>query len=83
MLLVIVGLLVVLLGIFFIGLLLIEVIFFFDGFGLFSFEVVMNCDYLVVFGMLFIFILFGLVMKLISDIVYILVDLCIDFENWE
>ncbi|MDU5679160.1 MAG: microcin ABC transporter permease, partial [Pseudomonas aeruginosa] len=43
----------------------------------------MNRDYPVVFGTLFIFTLFGLVMKLISDIVYTLVDPRIDFENRE
>ena len=42
----------------------------------------MNRDYPVVFGTLFIFTLFGLVMK-ISDIVYTLVDPRIDFENRE
>ena len=83
MLLIIVGFFVVFIGIFFIGFLLIEVIFFFDGLGLMSFEVVINCDYLVVFGIFFIFILLGLVVKLIGDIIYILVDPCIDFESWE
>ncbi|WP_121211787.1 ABC transporter permease subunit, partial [Pseudomonas aeruginosa] len=54
-----------------------------DGLGLLSFEAAMNRDYPVVFGTLFIFTLFGLVMKLISDIVYTLVDPRIDFENRE
>ncbi|MGV8637815.1 ABC transporter permease subunit, partial [Pseudomonas aeruginosa] len=73
MLLVIAGLPAALLGIFFTGSLLIEVIFSLDGLGLLSFEAAMNRDYPVVFGTLFIFTLFGLVMKLISDIVYTLV----------
>ena len=81
MLLVIAGLPAALLGIFFTGSLLIEVIFSLDGLGLLSFEAAMNRDYPVVFGTLFIFTLFGLVMKLISDIVYTLVDPRIDFEN--
>ncbi|MGV8202811.1 ABC transporter permease subunit, partial [Pseudomonas aeruginosa] len=68
---------------FFTGSLLIEVIFSLDGLGLLSFEAAMNRDYPVVFGTLFIFTLFGLVMKLISDIVYTLVDPRIDFENRE
>ncbi|WP_134637607.1 ABC transporter permease subunit, partial [Pseudomonas aeruginosa] len=59
------------------------VIFSLDGLGLLSFEAAMNRDYPVVFGTLFIFTLFGLVMKLISDIVYTLVDPRIDFENRE
>ncbi|WP_430283874.1 ABC transporter permease subunit, partial [Pseudomonas aeruginosa] len=83
MLLVIAGLPAALLGIFFTGSLLIEVIFSLDGLGLLSFEAAMNRDYPVVFGTLFIFTLFGLVMKLISDIVYTLVDPRIDFENRE
>ncbi len=70
MLLVIAGLPAALLGIFFTGSLLIEVIFSLDGLGLLSFEAAMNRDYPVVFGTLFIFTLFGLVMKLISDIVH-------------
>ena len=82
-LLVIAGLPAALLGIFFTGSLLIEVIFSLDGLGLLSFEAAMNRDYPVVFGTLFIFTLFGLVMKLISDIVYTLVDPRIDFENRE
>ncbi|MGV8547040.1 ABC transporter permease subunit, partial [Pseudomonas aeruginosa] len=83
MLLVIAGLPAALLGIFFTGSLLIEVIFSLDGLGLLSFEAAMNRDYPVVFGTLFIFTLFGLVMKLISDIVYTLVDPRIDLEKRE
>ncbi|MBN0217526.1 ABC transporter permease subunit, partial [Pseudomonas aeruginosa] len=59
MLLVIAGLPAALLGIFFTGSLLIEVIFSLDGLGLLSFEAAMNRDYPVVFGTLFIFTLFG------------------------
>ncbi|MDN9032500.1 ABC transporter permease subunit, partial [Enterobacter hormaechei] len=55
MLLVIAGLPAALLGIFFTGSLLIEVIFSLDGLGLLSFEAAMNRDYPVVFGTLFIF----------------------------
>ena len=80
MLLVIAGLPAAFIGMFFTGSLLIEVLFSLDGLGLMGYEAAMNRDYPVVFGTLFIFTLFGLVMKLISDIVYTLVDPRIDFE---
>ena len=83
MLLIIAGLPSALLGVFFTGSLLIEVIFSLDGLGLLSFESALNRDYPVVFGTLFIFTLFGLVMKLVSDVLYTLVDPRIDFENRE
>jgi microcin C transport system permease protein len=69
------------LSIFITGSLLIEVIFSLDGIGLLGFESVLNRDYPVVFGTLFIFTLFGLIVKLISDLVYVLVDPRIDFES--
>src|SRR3954469_17991403 len=53
---------------FFSGSLLIETIFSLDGLGLLSFESVLNRDYPVVFGTLFIFSLVGLVINLISDL---------------
>ncbi len=68
-------------SIFFAGSLLIEVIFSLDGLGLLGFESVINRDYPVIFGTLFIFTLLGLVVKLISDLVYVLVDPRIDFET--
>ena len=70
-------------GIFFTGSLLVEVIFSLDGLGLMSFEAAINRDYPVVFGTLFIFTLLGLVVKLIGDITYTLVDPRIDFESRE
>jgi microcin C transport system permease protein len=70
-----------LIGIFFTGSLLIEVIFSLDGLGLLSFEAAINRDYPVVFGTLFLFTLLGLVLKLIGDLTYTLVDPRIDFEN--
>ncbi|MEO0442468.1 MAG: microcin C ABC transporter permease YejB [Pseudomonadota bacterium] len=69
------------LGIFVTGSVLIEVIFSLDGLGLLGFESVLSRDYPVIFGTLFIFTLLGLVIKLISDIVYVLVDPRIDFES--
>ncbi|MBA3981439.1 MAG: microcin ABC transporter permease [Alcanivorax sp.] len=68
-------------GVFFTGVLLIEYIFSLDGLGLLGFEAVISRDYPVVFGTLFIFTLIGLVLKLISDLTYVLVDPRIDFER--
>ncbi|XKH00760.1 microcin C ABC transporter permease YejB [Marinobacter nauticus] len=73
----------VLVSLFFTGSLLIEVIFSLDGLGLLGFEAALNRDYPVIFGTLFIFTLMGLVLKLISDITYVLVDPRIDFESRE
>lgn len=69
------------LSIFLTGSLLIEVIFSLDGLGLLGFESVLNRDYPVIFGTLFIFTLLGLIIKLISDLVYVLIDPRIDFES--
>ena len=68
---------------FFSGSLLIETIFSLDGLGLLSFESVLNRDYPVVFGTLFIFSLVGLVIGLISDLTYMWIDPRIDFEARE
>jgi microcin C transport system permease protein len=72
-----------LVALFFTGSLLIEVIFSLDGLGLLGFEAALNRDYPVVFGTLYIFTLMGLILKLISDITYVLVDPRIDFESRE
>ncbi len=68
---------------FFAGSLLIETIFSLDGLGLLGFESVINRDYPVVFATLYIFALLGLVVNLISDLTYTLVDPRIDFETRE
>jgi microcin C transport system permease protein len=68
---------------FFSGSLLIENIFSLDGLGLLSFESVLNRDYPVVFGTLYIFSLVGLVVNLITDLTYMWVDPRIDFEARE
>src|SRR6201985_2161367 len=65
---------------FFSGSLLIETIFSLDGLGLLGFESVLNRDYPVVFGTLYIFSLVGLVVNLISDLAYMWIDPRIDFE---
>lgn len=69
------------LSIFITGSLLIEVIFSLDGLGLLGFESILNRDYPVIFGTLFIFTLFSLIIKLLSDISYFLIDPRIDFES--
>ena len=81
MLLVLAGLPAALIGIFFTGSMLIEVIFSLDGLGLLSFESVITRDYPVIFGSLYIFTLVGLVLKLISDVTYTLIDPRITFEG--
>ena len=68
---------------FFTGSLLIEVIFSLDGLGLLGFESVLNRDYAVVFATLYIFSLMGLIVNLISDIVYMTIDPRIDFDARE
>ena len=81
MLIVIAGLPAAILGILFTSALLIEVIFSLDGLGLLGFESALARDYPVMFGTLFIFTLIGLVLKLVGDICYMLVDPRIDFEG--
>jgi len=68
-------------GILFTGSLLIEVIFSLDGLGLLSFEAAINRDYPVMFGTLFFFTLLGLIMNIIGDIMYTVIDPRIDFER--
>lgn len=68
-------------SIFFTGSLLIEIIFSLDGLGLLGFEATINRDYPVIFGTLFFFTLLGLIMKIISDVLYVLVDPRIDFNK--
>ena len=67
-------------GILFTGSVLVEVIFSLDGLGLLGFEAAINRDYPVMFGTLFFFSLLGLVMNLIGDLMYTVVDPRIDFE---
>lgn len=80
MLLVVAGIPQALITVFFAGSLLIEVIFSLDGLGRMSYEAAVSRDYPVVFGTLFIFTLFGLLIKLAGDIAYTLVDPRIDFS---
>jgi microcin C transport system permease protein len=81
MLIVIAGMPTAFVHIFFTGSLLIEVIFSLDGLGLLGFESAMTRDYPVVFASLFIFTLMGLVLNILSDLTYTLIDPRIDFEK--
>ena len=70
-------------GILFTGALLTEVIFSLDGLGLLGFESALNRDYSVVFGTLYIFTFIGLILKLVGDLTYMMVDPRIDFSSRE
>ncbi|MGR3622598.1 microcin C ABC transporter permease YejB [Pseudophaeobacter sp.] len=83
MLVVIAGFPAVFIGIFFSGSLIIETIFSLDGLGRLGFEAAVARDYPVIFGTLFIFGLMSLVVGILSDIMYVLVDPRIDFEKRE
>ena len=80
MLIVIAGFPAAFMSIFFTGSLLIEYIFSLDGLGLLGFESIINRDYPVVLGTLYIYALIGLVMTLVRDVVYVMVDPRINFE---
>ncbi|VWX31303.1 putative oligopeptide transport protein (ABC superfamily, membrane) [Moraxellaceae bacterium 17A] len=81
MMIIIAGLPSAIVGIFFTGNFLIEVIFNLDGLGRLGFEAIGQRDYPVIFGTLFIFTLMGLILQLISDVTYHLIDPRIDFEG--
>jgi len=81
MLIVIAGFPAAFVGILFTGALLVEVIFSLDGLGLLGFEAAINRDYPVMFGTLYIYTLIGLVLNLISDLTYAVVDPRIDFAS--
>ncbi|MCV3239848.1 microcin C ABC transporter permease YejB [Mesorhizobium sp. ZC-5] len=66
---------------FFTGSLLIENIFSLDGLGLLGYKSILDRDYPVVFATLFIFSLMGLIVSLISDLIYTWIDPRIDFER--
>ncbi|MEC8573992.1 MAG: microcin C ABC transporter permease YejB, partial [Pseudomonadota bacterium] len=83
MLIVIAGFPAVFIGVFFSGSLIIETIFSLDGLGRLGFEAAVARDYPVIFGTLFIFGLMSLVVGIISDIMYVIVDPRIDFEKRE
>ncbi len=67
----------------FTGSVLIEVIFSLDGLGLLGFESAINRDYPVIFGTVYIASLLGLLLNLVGDLMYVVVDPRIDFETRE
>ncbi len=81
MLIVIAGFPSLLIKMLFTGSLLIEVIFSLNGLGLLGYDAIMTRDYPVIFGTLYILALLGLILKLISDITYSLVDPRINFDR--
>src|SRR3546814_16804961 len=64
----------------FTGSLFIEIIFSLDGLGLLGFEAALQRDYPVMFGTLYFFTLLGLLLNLIGDVMYMVIDPRIDFE---
>ena len=70
-------------GVLFTGAVFIEVIFSLDGLGLLGFEAVLRRDYPIMFGTLYFFSLLGLLLNLIGDLTYTIVDPRIDFEARE
>src|SRR5204863_6850709 len=81
MLIVIAGFPAAFISVLFAGSLLTEVIFSLDGLGLLGFEAAISRDYPVMFATLYVFTLIGLVLKLVSDLTYMLIDPRIDFER--
>ncbi len=70
-------------GALFTGSLLTEIIFSLDGLGLLGFEAAVNRDYPVMFGTLYFFTLLGLLLNLVGDLTYHVVDPRITFESQE
>ncbi|MEM9717230.1 MAG: microcin C ABC transporter permease YejB [Pseudomonadota bacterium] len=68
-------------AVFFSGSLIIEIVFSLDGLGRLGYEAALARDYPVFFGTLYIFGLIGLLIKLLSDLTYVLIDPRIDFES--
>ncbi|MCH7936286.1 MAG: microcin C ABC transporter permease YejB [Proteobacteria bacterium] len=83
MLIVIAGFPAAFIGILFTGVMLTEIIFSLDGLGLLGFEAALKRDFPVMFGTLYFFTLLGLVMGIIGDIMYHVIDPRIDFEARE
>ena len=81
MLIVIAGFPAVFVSVFFGGSMIIETIFSLDGLGRLGFEAAVARDYPVLFGTLFFFSLLGLVVGILSDMMYVFVDPRIDFEG--
>jgi microcin C transport system permease protein len=80
MLLVVAGFPQAFIGILFTSQLLVEIVFSLDGLGLLGFQAAIQRDYPVMFGTLYIFTLLGLLLQIVGDMLYTLVDPRIDFE---
>ncbi|MCB1336081.1 MAG: microcin C ABC transporter permease YejB [Maritimibacter sp.] len=83
MLIVIAGFPALFIGVFFGGSVIIETIFSLDGLGRLGFEAAVARDYPIMFGTLFVFGLMGLLVGILSDLMYVFVDPRIDFERRE
>jgi microcin C transport system permease protein len=81
MLLVVAGFPQAFIGILFTSALLVEIVFSLDGLGLLGFQSAIQRDYPVMFGTLYIFTLLGLLMQIVGDMLYTIVDPRIDFET--
>ena len=83
MLIVIAGFPALFIGVFFGGSLIIETLFSLDGLGRLGYEAALQRDYPVIFGTLFFFGLMGLLIGILSDLMYVFIDPRIDFESRE
>ncbi len=81
MLLVIAGFPAAFIAILFTSALLVEIVFSLNGLGLLGYQAVLQRDYPVMFGTLYIYTLTGLVMQIIGDFFYTIIDPRIDFET--
>jgi microcin C transport system permease protein len=81
MLLIVAGFPAAFIGILFSSALLVEIVFSLDGLGLLGFDSAIRRDYPVMFGTLYMFTLIGLLLQIVGDMMYTLVDPRIDFER--
>lgn len=81
MLIVISGFPAIFISVFFTGSIVVEATFSLNGLGLMGYEAIIQRDYPLVFGTLYIFSLIGLLVHLITDLTYAWVDPRIDFEG--
>jgi microcin C transport system permease protein len=70
-------------GILFTGSLIIEIIFSLDGLGLLGYEAIIGRDYPIMFATLYVFTLLGLVMGILGDLMYVVIDRRNDFDTRE
>jgi len=80
MLLIVAGFPAAFISILFTSALLVEIVFSLDGLGLLGFQSAIQRDYPIMFGTLYIFTLLGLLMQIVGDMLYTVVDPRIDFE---